>query len=461
MAEIAAIAGGSIIGNGNVLASSICTDTRRIAAARSAMFIAIKGMHNNGHRYIPAAYQRGIRLFMIERAYMPALMHTPANDGMSVDAHSQPYPMAVFIVVEDTLAALQALAAFHRRKYACPVIAITGSSGKTIVKEWTAAMLSPQVSMVRSARSFNSQLGVPLSVLQMNEAAQCAVFEAGISTSGEMLRLQKVIAPSAVLITNIGQAHEQGFESMQHKLKEKLILCMDADLLVYCSDHALIKQAVESGSTLKHKHIFAWGSNAMCANDARSRSRLHLLSLQRTGHGSCCYLRLYIGADAAGASHVKQTIEHACCQAIAQGNAHALPSGMPSLSTAVSTAGSGSDAMAGISISLTIPFTDAAQCEDAMHAFALCCALALYYPELNIDITKIGKAPAAMTTQPNLPCACADTAQAAAIDAEGACLAAVNNRDARHHVQAMLVKKRARCLHKSAGIACCWRRLCR
>ena len=147
-----------------------------------------------------------------------------------IDASS--YPNATFLEVNDTLVALQQLAAFHRNQFDIPVIGITGSNGKTTVKEWLYQFLHGQYNIVRSPRSYNSQIGVPLSVWQINESHTLGIFEAGISQQGEMARLERIIRPTIGVLTNIGEAHSEGFNDDDHKFREKLVLFKNCKILI-------------------------------------------------------------------------------------------------------------------------------------------------------------------------------------------------------------------------------------
>ncbi len=141
-----------------------------------------------------------------------------------------------------------------------PVIGITGSNGKTVVKEWLNYLLSPDFRIVRSPKSYNSQIGVPLSIWQMEEGDQLGIFEAGISLPGEMEKLQKIIRPTLGIFTNIGEAHSEGFSSLQEKIREKLTLFTGSDTLVYCKDHQSIDDIVQSDLTPgKQPGLFTWG----------------------------------------------------------------------------------------------------------------------------------------------------------------------------------------------------------
>ena len=189
----------------------LLTDSRRIYAPSHSLFFALKGERRDGHQFIAEAYASGLRNFVIAE-------EMPFTD----------FPGANFLTVKDTLSALQELAAFHRSQFSIPVIGITGSNGKTIVKEWLYQLMHEDLSIVRSPRSYNSQLGVPLSVWLMNEHHQLAIFEAGISRKGEMEKLERIIQPTIGVLTSLGTAHSEGFDSMLEKANEKRILFRQA-----------------------------------------------------------------------------------------------------------------------------------------------------------------------------------------------------------------------------------------
>ena len=209
--------------------SVILTDSRSLTFPEETLFFALVTERNNAHRYIYDLYRKGVRHFVI-------------SDDI---ANKDEMPDANFLKVSDTLVALQQLAAVHRKRFDIPVIGVTGSNGKTIVKEWLYQLLHEDYNMVRSPRSYNSQIGVPLSIWQMNESTELAVIEAGISRPGEMDKLEAIIKPTVGIITNIGGAHQEGFASMQEKSLEKLALFKDSDCIIYNGDSALISDTVE------------------------------------------------------------------------------------------------------------------------------------------------------------------------------------------------------------------------
>ena len=239
--EVAKIVNGQLVGADTQLKiADLLIDSRHLIDARQALFFALKSHRNDGHKYIEELYEKGVRAFVVTRLPEPAC------------------PNATFVVVADTLKALQTLAAHHRQRFDIPVIGITGSNGKTIVKEWLYQMLSPDHNIVRSPKSYNSQVGVPLSVWQMNDADDLAIFEAGISEPEEMMPLQDVIRPTIGVFTNIGQAHDENFINRAQKAGEKLNLFTKAESLVYCMDYSEIQQVVIRSGLASKVRLFTW-----------------------------------------------------------------------------------------------------------------------------------------------------------------------------------------------------------
>lgn len=204
----------------------LLTDSRSLCFPEATLFFAIKTERNDGHRYIDDLYRSGVRNFVIEK--LP-------------DNYSENYPDANFLQVPSTLKALQRLAERHRDEFDIPIIGITGSNGKTIVKEWLYQLLMPTRVVTRSPRSYNSQIGVPLSVWLLDERTEIGVFEAGISMPGEMAALSGIIQPTIGIITNIGQAHQENFTSKDEKCREKMRLFHDAKVVFYNADDETIK----------------------------------------------------------------------------------------------------------------------------------------------------------------------------------------------------------------------------
>ena len=241
LSQIAEIVGGQLAGSqADRQICDLLIDSRQLIVPEQALFFAIVSTRNDGHKYIKELYEKGVRAFVVK--------HIP----------NEPCPDAAFIQVNDTLKALQTLAAHHRRQFDIPVIGITGSNGKTIVKEWLFQMLSPDFNIVRSPKSYNSQVGVPLSLWQMCDKNELAIFEAGISESDEMMALQDMIRPTIGVFTNIGQAHDENFINRAQKAGEKLNLFTKAQQLVYCMDYADIQQVVIRSGIASKVRLFTW-----------------------------------------------------------------------------------------------------------------------------------------------------------------------------------------------------------
>ena len=217
--------------------STLLTDSRRINNPAEGLFFALSG-RRNGHEFVAEAYSAGVRNFVVQQG--PEIMMPGAN----------------FLIVNNVLAALQILAAFHRSRFNLEVIGITGSNGKTIVKEWLYQLLLTDKNIVRNPKSYNSQIGVPLSVWQINEKNDLGIFEAGISTVHEMKKLEAIIKPSIGVLTHIGTAHDEGFEDHREKIKEKLALFKHCRLLIHNYD-----QLIEFKDDIKVKTCFTWSVN--------------------------------------------------------------------------------------------------------------------------------------------------------------------------------------------------------
>lgn len=227
--NITALIGARRFGSAEACIDWLLTDSRSLAFAETTLFFAIRTKLGDGHHYIPELYRRGVRNFVVG--------NVPAN-------YETDYPDANFLLVVSPLKALQRLAERHREEYDLPIIGVTGSNGKTVVKEWLYQLLSPSMHVTRSPRSYNSQVGVPLSVWLLNEHTQVGVFEAGISQPGEMAALKAIIQPTIGVMTNIGPAHQENFATIQEKCLEKISLFKDADVIVYCADDAVISECM-------------------------------------------------------------------------------------------------------------------------------------------------------------------------------------------------------------------------
>lgn len=217
----------------------LLTDSRKIFSASSSLFFALKGPRRDGHEFIPELFRKGIRNFIVSEKLDVAI-----------------FPAANFILVNGALEALQMLAVHHRKQFDIPVIGITGSNGKTVVKEWLYQLLHEKFNIVRSPKSYNSQIGVPLSVWQMNSSHSLAIFEAGISEKGEMEKLANIIQPTIGVLTNIGEAHNEGFANLEEKLNEKLRLFNRPEVKgIYSSDNSVVRQAAAHFPFIKYE----WG----------------------------------------------------------------------------------------------------------------------------------------------------------------------------------------------------------
>lgn len=225
----------------------LLTDSRRLAQTDGTLFFAIPSSRNSGVRYVADLYRAGVRSFVV-----PVGSEVGEMDGANV------------WYVDDVVTALQQLAACHREQYSGPVIGITGSNGKTVVKDWLVQLLAPEGPLCASPKSFNSQIGVPLSVWPLSESDRMAVFEAGISKVGEMERIERVIRPTIGVITNIGQAHDENFTSRRQKTVEKLKLFAHCGTIVYCRDHADIHSAIMADPALAGACHVDWGRDEGC-----------------------------------------------------------------------------------------------------------------------------------------------------------------------------------------------------
>ena len=219
----------------------ILTDSRNLHDGAGTLFFAIPGLHHNGHDYVEALYDAGVRHFVVSQEIEHRSLFRDAN----------------FFKTDDTINALQRIALHHRKQFHIPIIGITGSNGKTIIKEWLFQLLHQDYHICRSPKSYNSQIGVPLSIWQLKTQHDLGVFEAGISQVGEMEKLASMILPSIGIFANIGQAHSEGFDSIQQKVKEKLKLFRELEKLIYCKDHEAIDKAVIEQSI----PAYTWGRN--------------------------------------------------------------------------------------------------------------------------------------------------------------------------------------------------------
>ena len=262
VSEITRILKGELIqeSNENALISELVIDSRQLIVPDGSLFFAITSKRNDGHKYIEELYNKGVRNFVVEVE--------PSNLLLLYDAN--------IIRVNNTLTALQTLAAAHRKQFNIPVIGITGSNGKTIVKEWLYQLLNESKNVVRSPKSFNSQIGVPLSVWQIREDHELAIFEAGISEQDEMDHLQPIIQPTIGIFTNIGHAHDENFINRTQKAGEKLKLFTKVKTLVYCTDQKELQEGIIKTGLLKNIETFTWSRKGI--------ADLQITSVETTGH---------------------------------------------------------------------------------------------------------------------------------------------------------------------------------
>ncbi|MBO4306906.1 MAG: bifunctional UDP-N-acetylmuramoyl-tripeptide:D-alanyl-D-alanine ligase/alanine racemase [Bacteroidales bacterium] len=238
----------SSIGTPDVSFSRILTDSRKLTEASETLFFAIRTKRNNGANYIPELYSKGVRNFVV------------CNDlDDKLQTELQMLKEANYWFVGDVVAMLQKVAEHHRKQFDIPVVGITGSNGKTIVKDWIVQLLASDHHIVSSPKSYNSQIGVPLSVWQMSKEHDFAVFEAGISETGKMEALKNVICPTIGIFTNIGQAHDENFLTRYQKIAEKLQLFTHCEVLIYCADHKDIHSVVSEKESLRRLNRFTWG----------------------------------------------------------------------------------------------------------------------------------------------------------------------------------------------------------
>lgn len=232
-------------------------DSRRLAFPSLTLFFALQTSRKNGEEFIEELYRAGVRSFVVSNAF-----------------DSSPYTEGNFLMVEDPLRALQMLASYHRQQFQIPVIGITGSNGKTIVKEWLYQLLQTDYNIVRSPKSYNSQIGVPLSVWQLNETHTLGIFEAGISEAGEMDFLEGVIQPTIGVLTNVGAAHSAGFSSKEEKVKEKWKLFKNAAVVICNNQDNAVNSVNQSND---RKKLFIWG---------KDEADLQVIKIEKTGFES-------------------------------------------------------------------------------------------------------------------------------------------------------------------------------
>ena len=253
--KITTLIGARRIGKADARIGWLLTDSRSLCFPEETLFFALKSPRNDGHRYIDDLYRRGVRNFVVEPRF------TSGGSVVKGETAESRYPDANLLVVPSPLAALQRLAERHRDEFDIPIVGITGSNGKTMVKEWLYQILSPDFMVTRSPKSYNSQIGVPLSVWLLDEQTQVGLFEAGISQPGEMEALRDIIQPTIGVMTSLGAAHQENFRSMEEKCMEKLTLFKDAKVIVYNADDDLVSRCIRR-SGFKGKKI-GWRRDEM------------------------------------------------------------------------------------------------------------------------------------------------------------------------------------------------------
>lgn len=226
LSEIARICGGELIGE-DLPVARVLTDSRNCSFGEEPLFVAMKGTNHDSHAFIGEMVRRDVKAFLAERK-----TQLPAGCG--------------YVVVPSAIAALQQLAAHHRARFKGRVVGITGSNGKTVVKEWIAQQIPAGVKYFRSPKSYNSQLGVALSLLMIEGDEELALIEAGISCPGEMVRLERMIRPDTVIFTSIGEAHQENFTSLEEKSAEKLVLAKGARTIIYHGGSSLLERMIRT-----------------------------------------------------------------------------------------------------------------------------------------------------------------------------------------------------------------------
>ena len=246
--KITTLIGARRIGTTDAKIGWLLTDSRSLCFPEETLFFALKTQRNDGHRYIEDLYRRGVRNFVVEQAEAKRLTSRFAD--------------ANFLVVPSPLAALQRLAERHRDEFDIPIVGITGSNGKTMVKEWLSQLLAPSMTVTRSPKSYNSQIGVPLSVWLLNEHSEVALFEAGISEPDEMAALADIIQPTIGVLTSLGSAHQKNFRSMEEKCMEKMQLFHGAKVIAYNSDDDIVSRCVRRSGFKGEKIGWSLENNA-------------------------------------------------------------------------------------------------------------------------------------------------------------------------------------------------------
>ena len=250
--HIAQVIDATLIGDANNSVCHLLIDSRQLTEPALTIFVALNSQRNDAHQYIYGLCQKGVKTFIVN--------HIPQNCiGLQDDV--------CFIVVSDTLTALQKLATYHRAQFTIPVIGVTGSNGKTVVKEWLYQLLKTDYIIARSPKSYNSQVGVPLSIWQLNSKHTLGIFEAGISEIGEMNLLRDIIQPSMGVFTTLGTAHDEGFKNNSEKLTEKL------QLFAHC------QMVIVNAMSLQDEHIALLNKNVFLISKSENAS-LQILAIE-------------------------------------------------------------------------------------------------------------------------------------------------------------------------------------
>ncbi|MFY0591844.1 bifunctional UDP-N-acetylmuramoyl-tripeptide:D-alanyl-D-alanine ligase/alanine racemase [Roseivirga sp.] len=291
--EIAKTVGGRFLSRAeDTDIEEISIDSRHIRLNSKELFIALKGRNHNAHEFIPHLIKRGVKNFLVEEFF-------PEQKGVNI------------LQVDSCLKALQQLSTKKRHSFSGRVIGITGSNGKTIVKEWLSDILSNQFTILKSPKSYNSQIGVPLSVWPISDQHEIGIFEAGISQPNEMQYLADILAPNVGVFTNIGTAHEEFFETEQQKIREKLKLFAQSESLIYCADYIQLSKEIDSGyagkkiswafhENARYKVAFI-GSSELTIDDGNTQTTFNLnfkdqASLENIVH--CIITCLHLGLEA-------------------------------------------------------------------------------------------------------------------------------------------------------------------
>lgn len=257
--EIARACGGKVVNPTERTIGKLLTDSRKLFTSEGTLFIALQGVRHNATRYVDDLYKRGIRTFVCP-----------------TDFDTTQYPEATFILVDDTLQALQEIAHAKRKMSDTRMVAIVGSNGKTIAKEWLNTLIGGDIRTVRSPRSYNSQVGVALSLWNIEKETKLSIIEAGISERGEMSKLEAIIEPDDVIITNIGEAHQENFTTIEEKLLEKLQICRNAKRIFYCKQHSLIERKLHE--LYPDKELIGWEQSKPDTDIIRAENTMHALT---------------------------------------------------------------------------------------------------------------------------------------------------------------------------------------